>query len=46
MNKCKEKIISFGNNKVIFLSERGNMYGYNDLIVDPRNLSWLKVKLI
>lgn len=41
MHKCKEKIISFGNNKVI-LCERGNMYGYNDLIVDPRNLSWLK----
>ena len=41
MHKCKEKIISFGNNKII-LCERGNMYGYNDLIVDPRNLIWLK----
>lgn len=41
MHKCKEKIINFGNNKVI-LCERGNMYGYNDLIVDPRNLVWLK----
>jgi len=41
MHKCKEKIISFGNDKVI-LCERGNMYGYNDLIVDPRNLIWLK----
>lgn len=41
MHKCKEKIISFGNNKVI-LCERGNMFGYNDLIVDPRNLVWLK----
>ena len=41
MHKCKEKILSFGNDKII-LCERGNMYGYNDLIVDPRNLIWLK----
>jgi 2-dehydro-3-deoxyphosphooctonate aldolase (KDO 8-P synthase) len=41
MHKSKEKIIAFGNNKVI-LCERGNMFGYNDLIVDPRNLVWLK----
>jgi 2-dehydro-3-deoxyphosphooctonate aldolase (KDO 8-P synthase) len=41
MHKCKEKVISFGNNKVI-LCERGTMFGYNDLVVDPRNLVWLK----
>jgi 2-dehydro-3-deoxyphosphooctonate aldolase (KDO 8-P synthase) len=41
MHKSKEKIISFGNDKVI-LCERGNMFGYNDLIVDPRNLVWLR----
>ena len=41
MHKCKEKIIQFGNSNVI-LCERGNMFGYNDLIVDPRNLIWLK----
>lgn len=41
MHKCKEKIIAFGNPKVI-LCERGNMFGYNDLVVDPRNLIWLK----
>jgi 2-dehydro-3-deoxyphosphooctonate aldolase (KDO 8-P synthase) len=41
MHKCKEKIISFGNNKII-LCERGNSFGYQDLIVDPRNLVWLK----
>ena len=41
MHKCKEKLIAFGNEKVM-LCERGNMYGYNDLIVDPRNLIWLK----
>lgn len=41
MHKCVEKIINFGNDKII-LCERGNMYGYQDLIVDPRNLIWLK----
>ena len=41
MHKCKEKIISFGNKKVI-LCERGNSFGYEDLVVDPRNLIWLK----
>lgn len=41
MHKCKEKIIAFGNNNVI-LCERGNSFGYQDLVVDPRNLIWLK----
>lgn len=41
MHKCKEKIIAFGNPNVI-LCERGNSFGYHDLIVDPRNLIWLK----
>jgi len=41
MHKSKEKLIQFGNNQVI-LCERGNTFGYNDLIVDPRNLVWLK----
>lgn len=41
MHKCKEKIIGFGNNQVI-LCERGTMMGYQDLVVDPRNLIWLK----
>ena len=41
MHKCKEKIISFGNKQVI-LCERGNSFGYEDLVVDPRNLIWLK----
>lgn len=41
MHKSKEKILNCGNNKVI-LCERGNMFGYNDLIVDPRNLIWLQ----
>ena len=41
MHKCKEKLIAFGNPNVI-LCERGNSFGYQDLIVDPRNLIWLK----
>ena len=41
MHKCKEKIIGFGNPNVI-LCERGNFFGYQDLVVDPRNLVWLK----
>lgn len=41
MHKCKEKLISFGNDKII-LCERGTMFGYNDLIVDPRNLILLR----
>jgi 2-dehydro-3-deoxyphosphooctonate aldolase (KDO 8-P synthase) len=41
MHKAKEKIISFGNPNVI-LCERGNSFGYQDLVVDPRNLVWLK----
>jgi len=41
MHKCKEKIIEFGNPNVI-LCERGNTFGYQDLVVDPRNLVWLR----
>lgn len=41
MHKCKEKIVAFGNTNVI-LCERGNSFGYQDLVVDPRNLIWLK----
>lgn len=41
MHKAKEKVIAFGNPNVI-LCERGNSFGYQDLVVDPRNLIWLK----
>ena len=41
MHKCKEKLIEFGNSNVI-LCERGNSFGYQDLVVDPRNLIWLR----
>ena len=41
MHKCKEKLINFGNPNVI-LCERGTFFGYQDLVVDFRNLKWLK----
>ncbi len=41
MHQCVAKLLAFGNNKII-LCERGNMYGYGDLVVDPRNLIYLK----
>ena len=42
MIKVVEKFRAFGHTNKIILCERGNMYGYNDLIVDTRNLVWLK----
>ena len=41
LHKCKEKIHAFGNHRVI-LCERGSMYGFQDIVVDPRSLIWLK----
>jgi len=41
MKFAAEKVYSTGNNSVI-LTERGNMYGYNDLIVDFRNIPIMK----
>lgn len=37
VNKVKES----GNNDII-LTERGNMFGYGDMIVDFRNITWMK----
>ena len=42
MLKVVEKFRSFGHTNKIILCERGNMFGYNDLIVDTRNLVWMK----
>jgi len=41
MKFAVEKIRQAGNNKVI-LTERGNTYGYQDLVVDYRNIPWMK----
>ncbi len=41
MHFAAQKVRESGNPKVI-LTERGTMFGYNDLIVDYRNISWLQ----
>ena len=42
MLKVVEKLRKFGHTNKIILCERGTMFGYNDLIVDARNLIWMK----
>jgi 2-dehydro-3-deoxyphosphooctonate aldolase (KDO 8-P synthase) len=41
MKFAVEKIRNAGNNKII-LTERGNTFGYQDLVVDYRNIPWMK----
>jgi 2-dehydro-3-deoxyphosphooctonate aldolase (KDO 8-P synthase) len=41
MKFAAEKIRSVGNDKIIF-TERGNTFGYQDLVVDYRNIPWMK----
>jgi 2-dehydro-3-deoxyphosphooctonate aldolase (KDO 8-P synthase) len=41
MKFAVEKIKNAGNDKVI-LTERGNTFGYQDLVVDYRNIPWMK----
>lgn len=41
MKFAVEKIRGAGNEKVL-LTERGNSFGYQDLIVDYRNIPWMK----
>ena len=41
MKFAAEKIRKAGNEKVI-LTERGNTFGYQDLVVDFRNIPWMK----
>ena len=41
MKFAAEKIRKAGNEKVI-LTERGNTFGYQDLVVDYRNIPWMK----
>jgi 2-dehydro-3-deoxyphosphooctonate aldolase (KDO 8-P synthase) len=41
MKFAAEKIRNAGNNKIIF-TERGNSFGYQDLVVDYRNIPWMK----
>lgn len=41
MKFAVEKIKSAGNNKVM-LTERGNSFGYQDMVVDYRNIPWMQ----
>jgi 2-dehydro-3-deoxyphosphooctonate aldolase (KDO 8-P synthase) len=41
MKFAVEKIVKAGNKKVI-LTERGNSFGYQDMVVDYRNIPWMK----
>lgn len=41
MKFAADKIRRAGNNKVI-LTERGNSFGYQDLVVDYRNIPWMQ----
>ncbi|KAI5428252.1 hypothetical protein KIW84_033306 [Lathyrus oleraceus] len=41
MANSAEKVRLAGNPNVM-VCERGTMFGYNDLIVDPRNLEWMR----
>ena len=41
MKFAVDKIKQAGNDKV-WLTERGNSFGYQDLIVDYRNIPWMK----
>jgi len=41
MKFAVEKIRKAGNNKII-LTERGTTFGYQDLVVDYRNIPWMK----
>jgi len=41
MKFAVEKILKAGNDKII-LTERGNSFGYQDLVVDYRNIPWMQ----
>src|SRR4028118_922150 len=42
MKFAVDKIKKAGNNKVI-LTERGTTFGYQDLVVDYRNIPWMQM---
>ena len=41
MRNSVDKIRNAGNDRVM-VCERGTMFGYGDLVVDPRNLVWMR----
>ena len=42
MSYAVEKVLQSGNNNVL-ITERGSMFGYQDLVVDFRNIPKMKV---
>lgn len=41
MKFAVEKVLDSGNDRIM-LTDRGNMFGYQDLVVDFRNIPWMK----
>ena len=41
MSHAAQKVIDSGSNKIM-LTDRGNMFGYSDMVVDFRNITWMK----
>jgi 2-dehydro-3-deoxyphosphooctonate aldolase (KDO 8-P synthase) len=41
MSHAAQKVIDSGSDKIM-LTDRGNMFGYSDMVVDFRNITWMK----
>jgi 2-dehydro-3-deoxyphosphooctonate aldolase (KDO 8-P synthase) len=41
MDHAAQKVVDSGNGNVM-MTDRGNMFGYGDMIVDFRNITWMK----
>ena len=41
MQHAAQKVLETGNSNIL-LTDRGNMFGYSDMIVDFRNITWMK----
>ncbi|MCC6817893.1 MAG: 3-deoxy-8-phosphooctulonate synthase, partial [Bacteroidia bacterium] len=41
MKHASQKVVDSGNHNIL-LTDRGNMFGYQDMVVDFRNITWMK----
>lgn len=41
MKHAAQKVVDSGNHNIL-LTDRGNMFGYQDMVVDFRNITWMK----
>ena len=41
MSHASQKVIDSGSDKIM-LTDRGNLFGYSDMVVDFRNITWMK----